>query len=127
VKRDCVPDDLTTVRLDTLILQECVGGIGTDDLEALSASKLSRESQIMQHGCDKEELLIVAQVLSAADQGAKDKGPDHMRPNDRRGDPEGQVRRFLCQGAVGDPDASNLAGQGDSFRHSDTLRHVSLL
>jgi hypothetical protein len=71
VQRDRVPDDFPPLRIETVILQEGIGRISSDDFESLCASEFGREPQVVQDSREKEELLVVAQVLRLPDQGAE--------------------------------------------------------
>jgi hypothetical protein len=78
-----------------VILQEGIGRISSDDFESLCASEFGREPQVVQDSREKEELLVVAQVLRLPDQGAENESPHHACPHDGRRDPIGQVNGFL--------------------------------
>jgi hypothetical protein len=100
-----------------LILQEGIRRIGPHHFEAFGAPEFCRKPQVVQHGREKEEFLIVAQALRLPDQGAEDERPEHVMPNYGRRDPKGQIYGLLRQNAVGESDARDLPRQRDLSGH----------
>jgi hypothetical protein len=110
-----------------LIFEERVGGVGPDHFETLKTSELSGKSQVMQHRREEEKLLVIAQFLGLADQGAEYKGAHDVSVNNCWRDAERQVDGLLRQGTIGNPDAGYFTRQGVLLGGSCWLGHGFLL